>query len=490
MRIRTIFSSLLCICFFPALLSGQSPAEMLAWLKKNITIHYLADPNTDNPQFRKIKPDSIAKLQNGIIFGTTDNNKMDKAAQLLTALFKEKSSDPKDAMLVGKDGDLRLQETVYYSMQITGKPINIFFVNDVVTGIQAKYVSQYKFYLAGNIMYLALWPGTFPWQSPYAGSIALGEFLGMELRQYKEMFVAMVAQVGLHDFAPAKKTAMFRWKYNAEGDEPLFNFVTNDTRRVANQGIADGFSLYFSELLRKDIDKWKSGGAYYFLGRETTRSGEDLSVIEETPAKFTVQTRLLEYNKNNTGLKFDQNAITVLGIIGQPVSAVFSDFYFYTENLGRYRYALLNDLHIGELCYEFMRQFGIKKFVEMLRFNNDELIKAAPAQKTELIFQNMCLVMLAGRNTSDLLNGKLADGGKVVYGIALYDNYGYGDVRNPKGSFSTAYIDDFWKNTGAKHTNDALVFVMAHYLEKWQDKLRQELKKTDSRGLDVLVSGQ
>src|SRR5687768_14602423 len=123
----------LLIFFFPLKVNSQTAEEMVNWLRKNITIYYLSNPNTATPQkdFRKISTDLIVKADNGIYFGKDDNNGMERNAQLLTALFKSKSTDPKMTVLQGKDGDLKFQETMYHAMQISGKPITIFFINDV-----------------------------------------------------------------------------------------------------------------------------------------------------------------------------------------------------------------------------------------------------------------------------------------------------------------------------------------------------------------------
>lgn len=460
--------------------TAQTPAEILAWLKKNITVYYLANPNTDKPDIRKISPETIAKAENGIIFGKTDNNGMERNAQLLISLFKEKSKDPKDALLTGKDGDQKFQESIYYAMQLTGKPIAVFFINDVTTSIQYKYVAQYKFYLIGNVMREAVWPGTFPWQSPYAGAIAVGEFAAFPLQNYKEMFVAMAAQTGLGDFAPAKRTSTDLIKLTTEEELP-YTAGTNDIRRITNQGIANGFSFYFSELLRNRVEKWKSKGGYFYLTKTWSRSAEDPTVYEEIPKKYTLTQKILERNKKLPGYILDEKNALIYGILVGSITAVYSDYYFYIDNEQRFRYALLNDFHIGEICYEFMKRFGIKKFVEVMKYNNNEIVKVVPGEKLACLFQNMCLVMLEGKPVKNDQEIKAA-GGKPMFGLALFDYFGYGDIRTPKGTFTQGIQPEFAERTGGWLTNagDVFIYIMAYYATYWQNILRDRIKNSST----------
>ena len=39
-------------------------------------------------------------------------------------------------------------------------------------------------------------------------------------------------------------------------------------------------------------------------------------------------------------------------------------------------------------------------------------------------------------------------------------------------------------------SNEKLIYVIAFYNSTWQEKLREELKKTDSKGLDILMATQ
>src|SRR5688572_28937365 len=114
---------------------AQTAAQKLDYLRKNLQIYYVADPNTDNPDFRSIKPAAAGAVTNGIIFGETTNNGMNNCALLLLSLFSDKL------------GDYVLQSRVYAHMQIIRKPIVINIINDANAGIDEKYLSKYNVYV-------------------------------------------------------------------------------------------------------------------------------------------------------------------------------------------------------------------------------------------------------------------------------------------------------------------------------------------------------
>ena len=85
--------------------NGLAADPITDYLKKNIEVYYLADPNRLDLDFSRINPEGVFLDTDGIIFGKTNNSGMDSSALLLSAIFK----DPK-----GKQGgDAALQNILY-----------------------------------------------------------------------------------------------------------------------------------------------------------------------------------------------------------------------------------------------------------------------------------------------------------------------------------------------------------------------------------------
>ncbi|HSU26761.1 MAG TPA: hypothetical protein VLJ68_00145, partial [Chitinophagaceae bacterium] len=93
---------------------AQTPVEIIDFLKKNLIIKYLGDPNTKDPKIETIDPEKIIQNTKGIVFGTKNNNKMDVNAQMVTSIYKDRAS--------GKGGDGLFQDALYQILHLINKP--------------------------------------------------------------------------------------------------------------------------------------------------------------------------------------------------------------------------------------------------------------------------------------------------------------------------------------------------------------------------------
>ncbi len=171
---------------------AQSRAQQIDFLRKNINIYYIADPNTDNPDIRSIKPATVVAATNAIIFGATNNNGMDNCAQLLLALFSDKV------------GDYNLQYNVYVNLQKMKKTLAISFINDAAAGIESKYLSKYNFYVDTKEGRNSIWPAAYPTSKTNTEpSIVLGEFYSSPLVTLKQTFSGLVTKLAAGEFGAA-----------------------------------------------------------------------------------------------------------------------------------------------------------------------------------------------------------------------------------------------------------------------------------------------
>jgi len=191
MRNKKIIALAIAILFYAGT-KAQTWAQKLEYLRKNISIYYIADPNVETPDIRAIQPAKIAATTDGIIFGATNNNGMNNCAQLLLALFSEKSGDP------------RLQQNVYTAMQVIKKPIVVNFINDSASGIDSKYLSKYNVYIVQSGGRNSVWPGAYSTsKTGIQPGIVLGEYLSTPFPTLKETFSGLVTKIAAGQFGAA-----------------------------------------------------------------------------------------------------------------------------------------------------------------------------------------------------------------------------------------------------------------------------------------------
>ncbi|MGQ0738324.1 MAG: hypothetical protein ACT4OJ_04625 [Bacteroidota bacterium] len=477
MRRKICFSIILLAAAFRPI--AQTPAEMLAYLKKNITVYYIANPNTNEPDIRQIKPAHITLSSKGIIFGKTDNGGMDFSAQLLTALFSEKNTNPKDALIRDKDADMRLQETIYHAMQITGKPITVFFINDKYGGVLYQYAANYSMYLTksmtASVFYV--WPGVFSMKTGgVAGAIVLGEYLFLKgLSFVKEEFINMVIRAQAGSFGPMK-TKAFITINSKHGDYPVIMGV-NDVREITNEAIANTFNLYYSQAYRNDVGGWQGKGGYFFLKKESKPDeiyGSDINVI--IPAAFTLQNRILKLNQTFTGYSKEIFHLDRYEAMLKTYSLYSNNYFIVKEEAGRFK--ILSDLYLGTLFYQYVRKFGLQKFVESITYDSGSFLKANPEQRTGILLENMCIVLARNRTTAGMeAELKGAGGAKILFPLVLFTYFGMSLNDNPKGSIAKNFLSEYVPKTGGVINNRQFPTIALFYTDNWATKIAEYYKQ-------------
>ncbi len=171
---------------------AQTAAQKRDFLRKNIKLFYIAEPNSDKPPIYPINPVSIASDTGHVIFGTTHNNGMDNCAHLLKALFSEKS------------GDFSFQQSVYSNLKDVKKPITVNFINDANAGIDSKYLPNYSLYVINFGGRNSVWPGAYSnSKAAIEPSIVLGEYLSTPFLTLKQTFTQLVAKLAAGQFGAA-----------------------------------------------------------------------------------------------------------------------------------------------------------------------------------------------------------------------------------------------------------------------------------------------
>jgi hypothetical protein len=167
-------------------------AEIQSFLRSNIIVYYLANPNTSTPDFREITAGTVDGATNNIIFGKSSNNRMDVSAQLVSALLSSKNGDPD------------FQRTIYDHLQKLKKPLTLTLVNDVAADLDKQYLPRYGFYVFEWNGRTNIWPASYPGSTP---SVILGEYFNRNPAQIKQVFADLLASLstGVYGAAAARK---------------------------------------------------------------------------------------------------------------------------------------------------------------------------------------------------------------------------------------------------------------------------------------------
>ncbi len=367
-------------------LVAQAPSQMLDYLKKNIKIYYIAQPNNTVTDIREIDPTALTIAGKGIIFGETNNNSMDHSAELLVALFYGKNMDPKTSILKEKKGDTEFQEVVYNVLQLMGKPIVVYFINDKTKGINDTLLSRYSLYVVkeygGKKNFI--WPSTFSMNDKaYAGAMVMGEnYYGAE--DYRSDFINMLTKMELGNLGPAKLT-LLRGVTLPGGEKRPVAFISPDTRQIASQGIANGITLFYSPAFRTYITNWVRQQGYFLLPKDTGTSAP-VSVEEQLdiPPEFNLQKMFVWKNNKLVGMPKDSLSHFPVDVIARWY--VYSDAYLNVlDKANMEYYRNINDLHLAVKTYGYIQMMGLKKYIECLKNKMDKWSKATWDDKIALI---------------------------------------------------------------------------------------------------------
>lgn len=436
---------------FTAHLFAQGPEEMLDYLKKNIKIFYQADPDADDPEFIEILPASIASSKGSVVFGTKNNNSMESGAKLLLDLFKT-------------SGDTKLQETVYYAMQIKASPLRILFVNDAARPVQE---TTHGFYHLERKKRIGIWPGVFSriQNDQFSPDIIMGEYLmkgavSMYLT-VKEVLIEMIVKWGLRDFGPAKKNYFDVFDDMTSGNvERKIAFPENAVNRIALQAVADAFVFSYSFILQGEAINWIMGGGYSVLHRDYGLRNQFLKADAKLEGT-TIKTKGIDINDNRT-------SILRLYYLGD----------FSGADMGAEKAFFRYDLYQGFIFSEFIRKAGYNNFLTALKFDNNKFRRSEPIDRVRILFENMCLVMLKGKKYANLPKSSGApDESGGAFAMFLFDLYGPINSMTTVKSQPVKYQEIFEKIMGSKISTGEAQEIIPYYINNCEDGVQKVLKK-------------
>ncbi len=467
---------------------AQTQSEMITWLKKNIHVYYVQNPYVVKNGIQPVTTDKIAAARNGIIFGQSENNSMNISAQVLLALFKGTPADGRTAIVKSENGDPEFQKAVYQAMQIAKKPVSLYFFNDVETKILTTNPPDYTIYVSDGMQgQTFVYPSVSKMGDNGAeAAIILGENLFALQRRMQEMILNLVVRAELGDFGPAKGLRFVTY------DKIPYGFVMHDIRHTVSQGIANAFTFAYSSAMRQEVNDWDNAGGYFFLPDLSAITTEEQKKRDMIPAEFDL---------NNAILRIDsrQRTYSASTYAGKIPDAILKSYLIRSDHMfmamgDPETFKFLNDIHIGMMCYQFIRKFGVMKFVEALRFNSSEVIKAAYDLKLSTLFKNMALVMLNGKAMETVKNDpKDPDGAKAMFSLAIFHWYGFkfpkpGTERTPPDYYSAAFMKK--TGMGTRDLPQPLLLLLDYYYHNYQERVKTVIDKAtpDQPGFTRLES--
>lgn len=236
---KKIFAFVIVILFYTGAVA-QTRTQQIDFLRKNIFVYYIANPNVESPDIRSIKSATVAATTNGIIFGATNNNGMDNCAQLLMALFSDKI------------GDYSLQYRVYSNMQKIKKPIVVIIINDAATGIEDKYLSKYNLFVNNSAGRNSVWPGAYSnSKTGVEPSIVIGEYFSSPLITMKQTFSGLVTKIAAGQFG----AAVVAGYPNINNSYHIVSAVGNKFLTVKDANTDDGALLEIRDFIGTDVNR-------------------------------------------------------------------------------------------------------------------------------------------------------------------------------------------------------------------------------------------
>ncbi|MGQ0738323.1 MAG: hypothetical protein ACT4OJ_04620 [Bacteroidota bacterium] len=450
-------------------LYSQTPAEILAYLKKNITVYYVPDPNTPDPDFRKVSYDVIRDREDNIFFGKTTNNGMNNCSQILISLFREDVRDQ------------RVQAAVYYAMRMKDKPVDLFIMNDL-NGINNEFLKDYNIYtVTDNKNRNYVWPGSYSVaDAPESNrAVIIGEEKSVSLQHLKEVFCEMVACAQLGAYGPVRKIMVHSAYNNNSFSEMYFGFPYNDTRSIADHAISTAFVLYASQSLRNQVYAWTTNpNLMLYTGPKDP----------EIPDEYNFRNQILQENKSKTGFQVTNPPHEVPAAVAKNYRK-YGEADFIDLKIG-FKYLLRNDIKLGLLFYQYMERMGLEKFVAGLRFNSNKYFVSAPEKKLGLLFENLSLVILNGKKFEDFARARMDSKLGECFVIALYDLHGPNYLINQQGSLASDFVSEFENVIGAGISRGEAENIIPYYLATWQGKIQAKTKNIKFPAGKTLIEEQ
>ncbi len=415
------------------------------YLKSFIDIQYLQEPNKKPAEIQTLISDFIINRGSQLLFGTNSNDGMDRSAQLVDALFKSILITPSKS-ITKSAADVKFQETIYQALRLSGRKIQICFINDT-KGITDEYLQEYRFYYKTvtvlGTTYKYVTPGVFKDQV-YGRTIVIGESLikHSSLEEVKKVLISLIVQLALEDYGPVKISLSLN-DFTSDGNSVKVGYAQSDRRRIENQAIANAFLLYYSDKYKSEVFEWLQDGRVFYLPVVEA----DLVATSDEGARLPIQ----RYSLRDKYMGFNADDV------GKPIPPISELVDQFTKNWVIYNsfeikgdkthdisyHYFQNDLYLGIFFYQFIRAFGISKFAEAILYDGKKILTVKPQLKTAFFIQNICLMMLGDKNVQYIKdNPGSVEAKNTIFPLAIFSfmsglQFGSADAASFKKSLQT-----------------------------------------------------
>lgn len=385
---RHIAVCLYCSLFITNILFGQTASEELSYLQKNIRIWVLLQPNTDKPEFYRVRPTGVFLDTDGIIMGKSSNNGMTNSAKLLSALFKDPAKR-------SNGGDGRLQEIMYSLVKSFNKPVDIYFFNDKMNPIKDEYLDKYKLYSKlNNENSNKVFSGTYLPQDnndTTAGRIVIGEPSSLDLG--KSLLVRTMTFLYLNHYSYVNTTGV-KIQVNLNPPAAMYaqkqlnhTFPANDVRNEIFNAAASSLVLEAgNKNLEKEYYEWLASAPYLLVNSTINFKILKNITLADVPAKYLLNNQLKNsfINQKDTGYY-----LTNPPFDDEP--DVLAGWKIYDiKNLNNYR-RIRNEIILALVFKKYMDKFFSPYFFEALLYKDRRLEKASYENQLSFLIENLCM---------------------------------------------------------------------------------------------------
>jgi hypothetical protein len=322
--------------------------------------------------------------------GKKSNNGMNNSAKLLSALFKDptKSSNKEN---------LLFQYIIYNMLVSLGKPIDIYFINDKMNGIEDKYADSLHLYVKpGTENKNYVFPGSYgtePKNDTSAGKIAIGEPPTVE--KGKDYILRAVSFLFLKQYYFLNTPTVYY--YENPSPPPLMykqkqlstTFPAVDVRKGIYNAIALSLSLgagISSGREKEYYDKWLAAGPYIEVRKNNHFKILKNIVSGDVPDKFILNNQLKRSLTYPSDTGFSQ---TNPPFNGDAELLSFWKVYDF-KNLDNYN-KLSNEFILALILKKYLDKNSPVPFIEALLYKDRRLEKAPPEKQFPILIENLCM---------------------------------------------------------------------------------------------------
>lgn len=412
------------------------------YIISKVRVFYVANPNSATIAINQVSASAIINDTN--IFGTTNNNNMDKCAEFVKQLFKP----------VSNGGMPDLQRYTANIIRLQNKIVYLYFFNDFQNPMTQAAKTNYGFCLSSsNFVWPCAWHLT-------TGAIAdtISGVVSMGEQYFRDNSITIGRRTFLHEMMHTQDEADRRehlwysvpaaqsFSYGSDNVHYYVELTPNITATY-KEGIANTFTYLYSNAERRETIRWFAENGECIV--ETARPAH-------IPASMWLYSSISSTNPPGLGRT--------------PTSprynrSIVSNYKIYRIAELSSQYIIHNEKIMGIIASEYSKKVGFAKFISALKQTNSDVSQVSTSPLAQLI-KNFCLTALPAGLTVQQVTAVSRAEMPYLYPLALVDYFTYYRTNSKEeysalfeGLLPEVWVDLYW-TAGRLITREAAPFTM------------------------------